>query len=346
MTFTAKDIAQLVQGEVIGNADVVVRDACTIEDGKEGCITFLYDQRYVRYLRETKASVVLLSRSLEIDCETRATLILVENARVAVAALLKMVEEVMNPRKRGIEQPCFISEGTQVPEDAYVGAYAYIGKNVRLGKGVQIYPQVYIGDNVRIGDDCVIYAGAKIYHHCIIGNRSVLQAGAVIGSDGYGYETNSEGFIYKVPQVGNVIIEDDVEIGANSVVERAMLGNTIVGYNTKLGDLVDIAHSVEVGKSSFVCSQVGIAGSTKIGDRCVFGGQVGVSDHVTIEGNSVFAAKSGVIGGHIPSGQYMGNYAMPASVFRRSWAVFRQLPEIKRLVRELQREVGKGTSAL
>ena len=336
MKLTANQIAQMVQGEVVGNGEVEISDVCTIEDGKQGCITFLYDKRYLQYLPHTRASVVLLSRSLEFEGSTSATLIMVDNARAAVAMLLKMVEEVLAPKRRGIEQPVFIASDVEVPEDAYVGAFAYIGKNVRLGKGVQIYPQVYIGDDVEIGDNTVLYAGVKVYHHCKIGNNCIIQAGAVIGADGFGFEADNTGVNQKISQVGIVVIEDDVEIGANATVDRAMMGKTIVHNNVKIDNLVQVAHSVEVGEGTVLCAQVGIAGSSKVGAHCILAGQVGMAGHIEVVDNCILGAKTGVPGSILKSGVYLGSPAQPISEFKRCIAVFRNLPELRRLVRDLQ----------
>ncbi|MBO7629644.1 MAG: UDP-3-O-(3-hydroxymyristoyl)glucosamine N-acyltransferase, partial [Bacteroidales bacterium] len=268
LEFTAEQIAAVVGGEIRGDKNVRVSDVAGIEDAREGTLCFLNEEKYIHYLSETKASIVLMSRSLAFEGSTRATLILVDNARSAVATLLGMVSEVMHPRKKGVEQPCFIAEGVQVPEDAYIGAYAYIAKGVKLGKSVQIYPQCYLGENVKIGDNCILYAGAKVYYNCEVGNDCILHAGAVIGADGFGFEPDENHVNQKVPQIGNVVIEDDVEIGANSCVDRAMMGTTIVRKNTKIDNLVQIGHNCEVGESSFLCAQVGIAGSTKVGSHC------------------------------------------------------------------------------
>ncbi len=339
MTFTAQQVAQLVGGEIIGNAKSQINDVCAIEDGREGCISFLYDARYLPYLDSTKASVVLLSRKLEYKGTTSATLILVDNAREAVAQLLRMVSEVLNPRKHGIEQPCFIAEGVGYEqENTYIGAFAYIGKNVRIGKNVQIYPQCYVGEDCVIGDNTILYSGVKLYHHCIIGNNCILHGGAVIGADGFGFEPDAEGVNQKIPQIGNVIIEDDVEIGANTCIDRAMTGSTIVHRNAKIDNLVQIAHSDEIGESTFLCAQVGIAGSTKVGAHCTLTGQVGVTGHIQIADNCVFGAQSGVSGTVKKAGIYMGTPAFDAAQWKRAAVGFRNLPEMQKILYELQKK--------
>ena len=338
LEFTAEQIAAVVGGEIRGDKNVRVSDVAGIEDAREGSLCFLNEEKYIHYLAETKASIVLMSRSLAFEGSTRATLILVDNARSAVATLLGMVSEVMHPRKKGVEQPCFIAEGVEVPEDAYIGAYAYIAKGVKLGKGVQIYPQCYLGENVKIGDNCILYAGAKVYYNCEVGNDCILHAGAVIGADGFGFEPDENHVNQKVPQIGNVVIEDDVEIGANSCVDRAMMGTTIVRKNTKIDNLVQIGHNCEVGESSFLCAQVGIAGSTKVGSHCIMAGQVGVAGHITIPDNTILGAQSGVAGTIRKPGMYMGSPAIDAAVWRRASVGFKNLPEMWAKLNELTKK--------
>ncbi|MBO4621439.1 MAG: UDP-3-O-(3-hydroxymyristoyl)glucosamine N-acyltransferase [Paludibacteraceae bacterium] len=338
MEFTAEQIAAVVGGEVRGDKNVRVSDVAGIEEAREGALCFLSDEKYIHYLSETKASIVLMSRSLAFEGNTRATLILVDNARGAVATLLGMVSEVMHPRKKGIEQPCFIAEGVEVPEEAYIGAYAYIAKGVKLGKGVQIYPQCYLGENVKIGDNCILYAGAKVYYNCEVGNDCILHAGAVIGADGFGFEPDENHVNQKIPQIGNAVIEDDVEIGANSCVDRAMMGTTVVRKNTKIDNLVQIGHNCEVGESSFLCAQVGIAGSTKVGSHCIMAGQVGVAGHITIPDNTILGAQSGVAGTIRKPGMYMGSPAIDAAVWRRASVGFKNLPEMCAKLNELTKK--------
>lgn len=345
LQFTAEQIAAVVGGEIRGDKHVAVSDVAGIEDAREGTLCFLNEEKYIHYLTETRASIVLMSRNLmvtgdglQVTENLKPTLILVENARSAVATLLGMVSEVMHPRKKGIEQPCFIAEGVEVPDDAYIGAYAYIAKGVKLGKGVQIYPQCYLGENVKIGDNCILYAGAKVYYNCEVGNDCILHAGVVIGADGFGFEPDENRVNRKVPQIGNVVIEDDVEIGTNSCVDRAMMGTTVVHRNTKIDNLVQIGHNCEVGESSFLCAQVGIAGSTKVGNHCIMAGQVGVAGHITIPDNTILGAQSGVAGTIRKPGTYMGSPAIDASVWRRASVGFKNLPEMWAKLNELTRK--------
>ena len=333
MEFSAGQIAALLGGKLIGNAEVMVSDVAPIEKAEARHLAFITEEKYLPYLETSHAGVVLMTASLvehraqSTEHRTQNTdnaIILVENARGSMGQLLGLVSKAMSPAKKGVEQPCFIAEGVTVPEDAYVGAFAYIGKGVRLGAGVQIYPNVYIGDNVTIGDHTVLYAGVKVYAHCVIGKDCVLHAGVVVGSDGFGFEPDAAGVNHKIPQIGNVIIEDDVEIGANSTIDRAMMGSTIIRKNAKLDNLVQIAHNVEIGESTFCCAQVGVAGSTKVGKHCVLAGQVGVAGHIEIADNCVFGAQSGVANNVRKAGQYMGYPAIDASTWRRAVVRFKQ----------------------
>ena len=338
MKFSAQQIAALLGGKITGDGNRQVWDVGSIETAKEGQLTFLCDAKYLPHLPQTGASVVLMTDSIEFTGETQATLIRVENARAAMGQLLALVAKAMNPAKQGIEQPCFISEGVTIPEDAYVGAFVYIGKNVQLGKGVQIYPHTYIGDNVRIGDNTILYSGVKIYYNCVVGQDCILHAGVVVGSDGFGFEPDAKGVNQKLPQIGNVIIEDDVEIGANTTVDRAMMGSTIIRRNTKIDNLVQVAHNVEVGESTFLCAQVGIAGSTKVGAHCILAGQVGVAGHIEVTDNCVFGAQSGIAGSVRKAGMYQGSPAIDAMNWRRSSVGFKQLPDIMKRLQELEKK--------
>ena len=328
----------LLGGKITGDANRQVWDVGSIETAQEGQLTFLCDAKYLSHLPNTNASVVLMTESIAFDGETRATLIRVENARAAMGQLLALVAKAMNPAKQGIEQPSYVSEGVTIPEDAYVGAFAYIGKNVQLGKGVQIYPHTYIGDNVKIGDHTILYSGVKIYYNCQVGNDCILHAGVVVGSDGFGFEPDAKGVNQKLPQIGNVIIEDDVEIGANTTIDRAMMGSTIVRRNAKIDNLVQIGHNVEVGASDFLCAQVGIAGSSKIGSHCILAGQVGVAGHLEIADNCVFGAQSGIPSSVRKPGMYQGSPIIDAMNWRRSVVGFKQLPELMKKIQELEKK--------
>ena len=338
MEFSAQQIAMLLGGKVTGDANRKVSDVGPIESAHEGQLSFLCDAKYLPHLPQTGASVVLMTESIPFNGETNATLIRVENARAAMGQLLSLVAKAMNPAKQGVEQPSFVSEGVVIPDDAYIGAFAYIGKNVQLGKGVQIYPHTYIGDNVKVGDNTILYSGVKVYYNCVIGKDCILHAGVVVGSDGFGFEPDAKGVNQKLPQIGNVIIEDDVEIGANTTVDRAMMGSTIIRRNAKLDNLVQVAHNVEVGESTFMCAQVGVAGSTKVGSHCILAGQVGVAGHITIADNCVFGAQSGIANHVKKSGMYQGSPIIDAMNWRRSVVGFKQLPDIMKRLQELEKK--------
>ena len=339
MEFSAQQIAMLLGGKITGDANRKVSDVGSIESAHEGQLTFLCDAKYLPHLSSTGASVVLMTDSIPFDGETNATLIRVENARAAMGQLLTLVAKAMNPPKQGVEQPSFISEGVTIPENAYIGAFAYIGKNVQLGKGVQIYPHTYIGDNVKIGDNTILYSGVKVYYNSVIGKDCILHAGVVIGSDGFGFEPDAQGVNQKLPQIGNIIIEDDVEIGANSTVDRAMMGATIIRRNAKLDNLVQVAHNVEIGESTFMCAQVGVAGSTKIGAHCILAGQVGVAGHITVADNCIFGAQSGIANHVKKAGMYQGSPIIDAMNWRRSVVGFKQLPELMKKLQELEKKI-------
>ena len=332
MEFSAGQIAALLGGALYGNTNAKVCDVAPIESAEARHLSFVTEEKYLSYLHTTKAGVVLITRSLvegklkfpEGEGKAGGAFILVENARGAMAQLLTIVSKAMNPPKIGVEQPSFVAEGVEIPADAYVGAFAYIGRNVRLGKGVQIYPNVYIGENVTIGDNTILYAGVKVYARCVIGAGCILHAGVVVGSDGFGFEPDAQGVNRKIPQIGNVIIEDDVEIGANTTIDRAMMGSTVIRKNAKLDNLIQIGHNVEVGESSFLCAQVGIAGSSKIGAHCVLAGQVGVAGHIEIADNCIFGAQTGVPNSIRKAGTYMGYPAIDAALWRRAVVRFKQ----------------------
>lgn len=345
MEFSAQQIALLLGGKVYGNASASVSDVAPIEQAQAHQLSFVTEEKYLPFIATSQAGVILVTQSLLNDSiiaaaqNASSALIAVENARGAMAQLLQLVAKTINPTRQGIEQPSFISEGVSVPEDAYIGAFAYIGKNVRLGKGVQIYPQVYLGDNVVIGDNTILYAGSKVYYNCQVGANCIIHSGAVIGADGFGFEPDSKGLNQKIPQIGNVVIEDDVEIGANTTIDRAMMGTTIVRSNAKLDNLVQFGHNVEIGQSTFMCAQVGVAGSTKIGHHCILAGQVGVAGHIEIADQSVFGAQTGVAGSVKKPGIYQGSPAIDASVWRRAIVGFKQLPEMIKKLNELEKKL-------
>jgi UDP-3-O-[3-hydroxymyristoyl] glucosamine N-acyltransferase len=347
MEFSAQQIAMVLGGKLHGNPNAKVSDVAPIESAQAQQLSFVTEAKYVPFIETSNAGVLLVSECFAEEAQaayakgqkTDTAVIFVENARGAMAQLLQLVAKTMNPARQGVEQPSFVSEGVAIPEDAYIGAFAYIGKNVRLGKGVQIYPNVYIGDNVTIGDRTVLYAGVKVYYNCQVGADCILHAGVVIGSDGFGFEPDAKGVNQKIPQIGNVIIEDDVEIGANSTVDRAMMGSTIIRKNAKLDNLVQIGHNVEVGESSFLCAQVGIAGSSKVGSHCILAGQVGIAGHIEIADNCIFGAQTGVPNSVRKPGMYMGYPSIDAGTWRRSVVGFKQLPDVLKRINELEKKL-------
>lgn len=334
MEFTAQQIAAFLHGEVKGDAQVKVSELAKIEEGREGCLSFLANPKYTDYLYTTGSSIVLIDKSIEVD-ETKAvavTMVVVENARGAMGMLLNMVQAALNPKKQGIEQPSFIAEGVAVPEDAYVGAFAYLAKGVTVGEGSQIYPQVYLGENVKVGKNCIIYAGVKVYHDCVIGDNCILHSGCVIGADGFGFAPmqNADGKMEyeKISQIGNVILEGDNEVGANTTIDRATMGHTVIGRGTKLDNLVQIGHNVVTAENNIFCAQVGVAGTTKIGAWNTFAGQVGVAGQCTIGNQNTFGAQSG-IPGNIGNGQtLMGSPVIPARDWARQTVYLKKLPEL------------------
>lgn len=337
--FPAKDISQLLQGRLIGNPDVLLSSVAGLDEAKQGDLSFLYDDKYTHLLCSTSASAVLVSENITLPENISATIIVVKNARLAMAELLAQVSNQLFPRKKGIEQPSYVSASAQVGTGCYIGAFAYIGENTKIGDNVQIYPQAYIGDNVTIGDNTIIYSGVKIYSRCFVGKDCIIHSGAVIGADGYGFESDGNGIHHKIPQIGTVIIEDDIEIGANTCIDRSMMGKTVVGKNTKIDNLVQIGHNVEVGESNLMCAQAGIAGSTKTGKRCLFTGQVGVAGHLQIADECIFGAQSGISSSVRKKGIYLGSPAIDAATFKRSAVVFKHLEQLQRDVDNLKKNI-------
>lgn len=342
MEFNAQQIAAFLQGNVEGNPEVKVNNFSKIEEGRPGTITFLANPKYAHFIYHTEASIALVNEDFtaEKDLPASLTLIKVPNAYAALAQLMDMVQNTQPP-KRGIEQPVYISPSAQYPKDnIYLGAFVYLGENVVLGNQVAIYPNSYIGDNVRIGDNTIIYAGVKVYPGCTIGANCILHAGAVIGSDGFGFA--KEGDVYKkIPQMGNVVIEDDVEIGANTTIDRAVMDSTIIRKGVKLDNLIQIAHNVEVNENTAMAAQVGISGSTKIGKNCVLGGQVGLGGHIKIGDNVSIGAQSGIISNIKEGRNILGSPAIEVKNFFRSSIVFPKLPDMYRQLNQLEKEVDK-----
>ncbi|AVI52040.1 UDP-3-O-(3-hydroxymyristoyl)glucosamine N-acyltransferase [Pukyongia salina] len=327
MKFTATQIAGILNGEVEGNADVEVSKLAKIEEGSEGSLTFLANPKYTQFIYTTEASVTIVDKDFVAENDISTTLIRVEDAYKAFSQLLEYYNQVkMN--KSGIEQPVFISESSQMGDNLYLGAFSYIGEKVRIGDNVKIYPNVYIGDNVEIGDNVVVFAGAKIYSESVIGNNCVIHSGAIVGADGFGFTPNEQGEYSKVPQTGNVIIEDNVDVGAGTTIDRATLGSTVIRKGVKLDNQIQIAHNVEIGENTVIAAQTGIAGSTKIGKNCMIGGQVGIVGHLVIGNNVRIQAQSG-IGRNVKDDEVLqGSPALKYGDYNKSYVHFKNLPKI------------------
>lgn len=340
MEFKAQNIADFLGGTVEGDANSVVSDVAKIEEGKPGTLAFLANPKYNKYLYETASSVVIINHDFVLEGNVKATLIRVPDAYKAFASLLELYQQVKGS-KSGIENPSFIDASATIGNDLYLGAFAYIGKNARIGNHVKIYPQVYIGDNCVIGDDCTLFSGVKVYEDTRIGEGCIIHAGVVIGSDGFGFAPTEDGSYKKIPQIGNVIIEDLVEIGANTTIDCATMGSTIIRKGTKIDNLVQIAHNVEIGENTVICALSGISGSTKIGKNCRFGGQVGIVGHITIGDNVNIGAMAGVTSSIKSNKSVLGAPAMDLAQAAKVFAVFRNLPQLREQVINLNRQVNQ-----
>lgn len=320
MEFTAKQIAELIEGRIEGNENAIVNTFTKIEEGREGAISFLSNPKYTHYLYDTKSSVVLINEDIELEKPVSPTLIRVKNAYESVARLLQLYES-MKPKKTGVDTLAFVSSSAKIGKDVYVGPFCYIGEGVVIGDGTRIYPNV------------------TIYDGCRIGQRVTIHAGAVIGADGFGFAPNAEGY-EKIPQIGIVIIEDDVEIGANTCIDRSTMGQTIIHRGVKLDNLIQVAHNCEIGENTVMSAQVGMAGSTKIGAWCMVGGQAGFSGHITVADHTIVGAQSGVIGNTKGDGQQLiGAPAIDPKVFFKAQAVMKRLPDMYRELSALRKEV-------
>ncbi|GHT77724.1 UDP-3-O-acylglucosamine N-acyltransferase [Bacteroidia bacterium] len=340
MEFNAQQIAAILNGKIEGDPAITVNHFSKIEEGKPHTLTFLANPKYAPFIYETLASVALVNDSFVAEKSLPATLTLIRvpNAYAALAQLLSLVEQTKKP-KRGIETPAYISSSAIIPaEKVYIGAFAYIGENARIGDNAAIYPNTYVGDNVEIGENTVIYAGVKIYADCKIGKNCIIHAGAVIGSDGFGFAKEGDSY-KKIPQLGNVVIEDDVEIGANTTIDRAVMDSTIIRQGVKLDNLIQIAHNVEIGENTGIAAQAGISGSTKIGKNCVMGGQVGLGGHIKIGDNVSIGAQSGIISNIADGRSILGSPAIDVSNFFRSSVIFSKLPDMYRQISQLQKEI-------
>lgn len=342
MDFKATDIATFLNGDIVGDGDIRVSNVSKIEEGKPGTLAFLANKKYENFIYTTKASVVLVNKSFIPREEIKATLIKVDDAYEAFASLLDLYVQSKADSKQGIEQPSYISNKANVGDDLYLGAFAYIGKNANIGNNVKIFPQAYIGDNVTIGDDCTIYAGAKIYDDCTIGNRCIIHAGAVVGSDGFGFAPQKDGSYKKVHQIGNTVLEDDVEIGANTTIDCGTMGSTLIHKGVKIDNLVQVAHNVEIGEHSVFAAHTGIAGSAKIGNNCMFGGQVGVAGHITVGNNVLVGAQAGINSSVKDNEKLLGSPAIDIRKALRAYGLIKDLPDIRKDVIQIKKEMNAG----
>ncbi|MCK8481895.1 UDP-3-O-(3-hydroxymyristoyl)glucosamine N-acyltransferase [Psychroserpens algicola] len=338
MNFTAQQIAGILEGDIVGDPEVEVSKLSKIEEGTEGSLTFLANPKYKSYIYSTKASITIVNKTFEPENDISTTLIKVEDAYKSFSKLLEYYNQV-KLNKFGIEQPSFISETASLGTDVYVGAFSYIGDNVSIGQNVKIFPNAYIGDNVVIGDHTIVFSGAKIYSESIIGKYCVVNSGVIIGADGFGFVPDENGEYSKVPQTGNVIIEDHVDIGAATTIDRATLGSTIIRRGVKLDNQIQIAHNVEIGKNTVIAAQTGIAGSTKIGENCQIGGQVGIAGHITIGNNVKVQAQSG-IGKHVKDNEVLqGSPSFTYGDWNKSYVYFKNLPKIVKTINDLEKKV-------
>lgn len=338
MEFTAQQIADYLNGTIEGDPNVKVNNFSKIEEGLSGSLTFLANPKYEHYIYNTQASIVLVNNDFTPTATVQATLVKVPNAYTALAMLMNLVEQIKT-KKRGIDSTAYIASTATIGDECFIGSMAYIGEGTTIGKNCMIYPRAYVGDHVKIGDNTIIYPNTTIYDDSIIGQNCIIHAGAVIGSDGFGFAPE-DGAYKKIPQIGNVVIEDNVEIGANTTIDRAVMGSTIIHNGVKLDNLIQIAHNVEVGEHTVMAAQVGLAGSTKIGKHCSFGGQVGIAGHLHITDYVQLGAQSGVMRDITDAGNKMlGSPAIPVKDQMRSNAIFIKLPEIYKTLYQLQKEV-------
>lgn len=340
MQFTAEMIAALLSGEIVGDKNATVSTVSSIDGGKAGSLAYLTNPKYEQYIYTTEASIVLVDKSFEPKEAVKATLIKVENVGECVLNLLEMYNAA-RPRKQGISKLASVSEKATIGEGCYIGDFVVIEAGAKIGDNVQIYPQCYIGDNVTIGEGTKLYAGVKIYEGCVIGKNCILHAGAVIGADGFGFAPKADGTFAKIPQLGNVIIEDNVEIGANTCIDRAKTDSTIVHSGVKLDNLIQLGHNVEVGANTVMSAQVGIAGTTKVGSNCFIAGQVGIADHLVVGDRVKIGSKSGIDKSVGNDEIRFGYPALPGMQYHRSFAVFRQLPDMAQKLREIEKRVNK-----
>jgi len=346
MEFTAQTIAEFLNGDIVGNPQVKVNNISKIEEGTEGTLTFLANQKYTNFIYSTKASIVLVNRSFIPEKNIEATIIKVDDAYSAFASLMELVAKAQENNRKGIEPNAYIHPSAKIGKNAYIASFSYIDENVTIGDDVHIQPNTYIGKNTVVGNNCLFYSGVKVYYNSVIGNNCIFHSGVVIGSDGFGFAPNPDKSYKKIPQIGNVIIEDDVEVGANTCIDRAALGSTIIRKGVKLDNLIQIAHNVEIGEHTVIAALTGISGSTKIGAYCLIGGQVGFAGHLTVANNTRIGAQAGIDASVKTEGTVLiGSPAINFKDYYRSYVIFKNLPDLDKKIRVLeqkQSEQNKG----
>ncbi|MGV8877948.1 MAG: UDP-3-O-(3-hydroxymyristoyl)glucosamine N-acyltransferase [Sphingobacteriaceae bacterium] len=342
MQFTAKEISLMLNGTVEGNPEVAVNRLAKIEEASSGAISFLANPKYEQFLYSTEASIVIVNNDFKLSDKVKATLIRVENAYSAFSIILEKYDDAIKRSKTGIEEPCFIHPTARIGDNVYIGSFSYIGPNVKIGDNSKIYPQSFLADNVIIGSDVTLYSGVKVYFNCEIGDKSIIHSGVVIGGDGFGFVPREDGSYRKVSQIGNVIIEENVEIGANTTIDRATMGSTIIRKGVKLDNLIQIAHNVEIGMNTVIAAQTGISGSAKLGRNCVIAGQVGIVGHISIANRSNIGAKSGVNNSiHEENHNWNGH---PLTNYRdslRIQVITKRLPDMEKKIVELEKIIAE-----
>ncbi len=338
MQFSALQVAQLLGGAVEGNPEVLLSTFDKIESAQSEALTFLANPKYAQHLYTTQAGAVLVARDYELQQPVSTTLIRVDNPYAALAQLMQLASQMMNPQPVGVEQPCFIAPGVEIPEDAYVGAFAYIGEGAKIGRGAKIYPQSYVGRGAQVGADTILYSGVKVYHGCRIGERCILHSGVVIGADGFGFAPGEDGRYSKIPQLGIVEIADDVEIGANTTIDRATMGKTSIGQGTKMDNLIQVAHNVTIGENNVFAAQTGVAGSASVGSNNMIGGQVGIAGHISVGSKVQIGAQSGIHASVADGSVLMGYPAQDARKWMMQTARLQRINEVLQRLNKLEKE--------
>ncbi len=340
MEYTAKSIANLISGEIIGSPNTKVTTISKIQEAQKGALSFLANPAYLNYLNTTKASIVLINKEFVPKERIKPTLIVVDDSYKAFATLVNLSQKLKNVELSGIENNSFVHKEAILGENVYIGAFSYISQNAVIGDNVKIYPQVYIGENVEIGENTIIHPGVKVYHDCKIDKNCIIHSGVIIGSDGFGFAPQKDGTYLKIQQIGNVVIEENVEIGSNTTIDRATLGSTIIKSGVKLDNLIQIAHNVEIDQNTVIAAQTGIAGSTKIGKNCLIGGQAGFVGHIKIADKTNIGAQAGIVKSVKNEGTILlGSPAFELTKFHKSYSVFKNLPEMRNEIEDLKKQI-------